>query len=40
LFKGSMSLVKDEWCYVQNESSMCSIWDKEHEIKSSFWWED
>jgi hypothetical protein len=25
LFKGSMSLVKDEWCYVQNESSMCSI---------------
>jgi hypothetical protein len=37
MWKGSMSLGKVGWHYRKNESSICSIWDKEHEI--SFCWE-
>jgi hypothetical protein len=36
LLKGSMALVEVGWCYGKNELSICSVQDKEHEIRSTF----
>jgi hypothetical protein len=37
LFKGTMSLVEVGWYYWKNESNICSLQDKEPEVRSSFW---
>jgi hypothetical protein len=37
LLKGGMPLAEVGWCHKKSESSICSIPDKEHEIRSNFW---
>jgi hypothetical protein len=38
LLKGGMCLAEDGQHWGINESSIWNIWDKEYEIRPTFWW--